>query len=111
MSTQALNLLVVAAFVLPLVIGTVRTTMRIIARRLAGARQPRLLPRDAIVIGGIALSFLMLIGASTLSALELIDGGDLAREPWWIVLRAIPAVTGAWTYVYFELFVIGSEAG
>lgn len=107
----ALNVIVLLAFVVPLLLGAIRTALRVVARLHAGARQPRLLPRDVITIGGIALSFVLLLGAATLNALGWIDGSALAREAWWIVVRALPAIVGAWTYVYFEFFVIGSEAG
>lgn len=105
----ALNVGTFILFILALLLGAGRTAIRIIDRWRAGARLPRLLPRDLLVIGGLALSFLALGGASALNALGWIDGPALGREWWWVLIRNGCAVTGACVYVYFEFLVIGNE--
>lgn len=105
----ALNVALFGTFLVGLLLGVVRTGMRLVARLRAHRRLPRLLPRDMVVIGGLALSFLLLAGASALNGLHWINGPALMEQSWWVLLRGAGAVVGAWTYVYFEFFVIGKE--
>jgi hypothetical protein len=111
MSTELLNLLVLVAFVGGLLLGVVSTGLRIIEHIAHHHPLPILLPRDLIVVGGLALSFLAVAVVSLLNAMHVIDGQALGRQAWWVLLRATPAIVAVWTFDYFELRVIGRKDG
>ena len=93
------------AFCVLLLVGATSTLSRVAYYRMNGYRRPRLLGRDAILVGGFSLSFGLLLGASIARALGY-DTSTLASDIRWILITRIPAIVAVATYAYFELFVI-----
>lgn len=88
-----------------LFVGAGTTLARVAYYRANGFRRPKLLTRDAIVLGGFALSFGLVLAARGLRSLGL-DTTGLATSLWWNLLTAIPALVAVAVYVYYELFRI-----
>lgn len=94
-------LVALVAFVVPLFVGAATTIARVVFYARHGEKRPRLLTRDAFVIGGLAVTFLLI------SVARVAGLGPVVRESVpWAIATSIPAVVGAITYAYYELFVI-----
>lgn len=83
-----------------LFVGAASTIARVAYYRAKGFRRPRLLVRDAVVIGGFAWSFGLILLVRALG----ITG--LSENTLWKLVTAVPALIAVGTYVYFELAVI-----
>lgn len=93
------------AFWILLFVGAGTTLARVAYYRANGFRRPKLLTRDAIVLGGFALSFGLVLAARGLRSLG-IDTSGLGGALWWNLLTAVPALAAVAVYVYYELFRI-----
>lgn len=99
-----LSAVIFGLFLLLLLIGTASTYVRWLRYRRLRIPAPVLLKRDAILLGGLAIPFLLIsavrvIGISTVS-------GENGPELWWLLVTGIPAVLAIAVYVFYELFVI-----
>lgn len=80
-------------------VGAASVAARVAYYRAHGYLRPRLLTRDVIDRGGFALSFgMILIGR----ALNIPGRTELP----WTIATSLPAIIGAATFVYYEVFVI-----
>lgn len=102
---DVINALSFASFFVLLAVGVLSTLSRVAYYRAHGFRRPRLLVRDAWMIGGFTVSFGLILLIRVLRAFGL-DTSGLAANPWWAVGSALPAITAVAVYAYFELFVI-----
>lgn len=99
---RTLSALILAAFTVLALFGALLTWGRIAVYRASGYPRPRLLTRDAIVIGGLAIPFVL---ASIARAVGYMPNGELL----WVLATGLPALFGIATYVYYELFVIDRD--
>lgn len=102
---ELINRISFVAFWLLLFVGALSTIARVAYYRVHGFRRPRLLVRDALVIGGFAVSFGLILLVRVLR-----DAGHdvtpLSTALWWALVTSIPAIGAVAVYVWFELFVI-----
>lgn len=89
------------AFFLLLFVGAVSTVARIVYYRVNGVARPRLLSRDAVVIGGFAISFGLILVVRLLGI-----GPTLRDNVVWALATDVPAICSVLVYTAFELFVI-----
>ena len=66
---------------------------------------PKLWWRDVILLGGHALTIVLIMIARWSGA----GPADLAANPYWWVITSAPPIFAIATYVYYELFVIGRQ--
>ena len=99
------NAVAFAAFFLFLLVGTGSTLARVSYYRAHGFRRPRLLIRDANLIGGFSISFGSILLVRALRAAGA-DVSGLATNPWWALGTALPAIWAVGVYAYYELWVI-----
>lgn len=90
-------------------IGALTTLGRVLYYFLHRIQRPRLLTRDVIVWGGLALSFAQIAIVRFLppEVRTQLTQGNLG----WALSTTLPAVVAVLTYVYFELFVIERTKG
>lgn len=96
-------------FLVGLFIGAVSTLARVVFYRANGTKRPRLLTRDVLVYGGLALSFGLIAGVRLLP-LEVrlaLTTGNVG----WALATSVPAVVAMVVYCYFELAVIERVRG
>ena len=98
---QTLNAVIFVVFLGLIVVGGLRTLLRLLEYRVIGREVPILLVRDVISRNGLALSFSFILFAR---AIELPP--ETREQLWWTLLTSLPALFGAATYAYFEFFVI-----
>lgn len=90
-------------------IGALTTLARVLYYFLHHIQRPRLLTRDVIVWGGLALSFAQITAVRFLPPdlrVQLTQGNVV-----WALATTIPAVVSVCTYVYFEMWVIERTTG
>lgn len=85
-------------------IGAMTTLARVLYYFLHRIQRPRLLTRDVIVWGGLALSFAQIAIVRFLP--PDIRNGLTAANVGWALSTTLPAVLAVCTYVYYELWVI-----
>lgn len=100
MTADQANELALFAFVAGLVVALGSTLFRILHLWLRGHELPYLIWRDLVVFGGFALTFVLIACARVFE-------WDVRDELWWTAVTAIPSLVAVWTYVVYELFVIG----
>ena len=108
MSEGAVDVINAAAFVafwVLLLIGTGSTLARYAYYRAHGFRRPKLLVRDAFLVGGFSISFGLILLVRVLRAAGL-DTSGLATNPWWSLASSLPAIVAVAVYAYVEVFVI-----
>lgn len=101
------GLISAAAFVMftgAVIVGFLTTLDRVLYYAKHRVPRPRLLTRDVIVIGGLALSFGQIIAARFLLSPE--ERAVLGENVLWALSTSIPAVVSAITYAYYELFIV-----
>lgn len=101
---ETLSTIYFGLFILLLIIAAATTLGRIFAKVYWGVPIPKLLLRDAIVMPGLAGSFVLVLFARVLGS-DI--GATLRGNPAWITLTSIPALVALGVYVYFEIWVIG----
>lgn len=102
---DVVNSLAFGTFFLFLFIGTSSTLSRLVYYRSHGYRRPKLLIRDAWMIGGFSLSFGLILIARVLRA-SGVDVSSLSTNLLWTLATAIPAIIAVGVYAYFEVAVI-----
>jgi hypothetical protein len=103
---QLINTFAFTIFLFLVVVGGLRTGMRVIEYRRAKRPVPVLLIRDVLSRNGLAISFVLIL------LVRALDIGPLVRDQlWWTALTALPAIFGAAVYAYFEFFIIDKRAG
>lgn len=102
---DVLNAVAFFGFLIPLLLGAGVTLARVVSYRLSGDTMPRLLVRDAQVIGGFAVTCGLLFSVRVLRAAG-VDVSGLATSPWWIVVTAGPAIWAVVVWAWYEIFVI-----
>lgn len=100
MTPEFVTLLSLVAFVagLLLVVGSI--AYRLVRFVRAGIKLPRLIWRDALVFGGLALTFVA-IGTHTAA------GRPWDNEVWWRAATGLLANVSAYVMAWYEFFVIG----
>lgn len=94
------------AFWVMLFVGAVSVIARLVFYRVHRYRQPRLLIRDAILLGGFSISFgLVLLGRVAVSN-GWVTPEELRDSVPWGLATVIPAILSVGAFAYFELFVI-----
>lgn len=89
-----------ALFAFGLIFGTASTGLRMLSLRRRGLTQPRLIWRDILVVGLLALDFLII-------AAHRVAGLPFADHEWFAVLTSSLAVGAVAVYGYYEWRVIG----
>jgi hypothetical protein len=91
-------------FLVGFAIGALTTLARVVYYSIHRIRRPRLLTRDVVVWGGLALSFAQIASVRFLPSdvRTLFTTGNVV----WALTTTIPAVVAVVTYCYFELWVI-----
>lgn len=97
---DTINVLVFAAFVVLLLIGTTSTIIRAVRYQIAREPIPLILIRDLISRTGITVPIAMVFAARALNI------GGLQDNLAWIAVTALPALIGVGTYAYFEVFIL-----
>ena len=100
MTPEAISLLALVLFVLGLLLVAGSIIYRLIHFVRAGIPRPRLIWRDGLVFGGLAVTFVA-VGVHTTA------GRPFDDEIWWRAGTGLLAVASVWTMAYFEFFVIG----
>jgi len=95
---------VLVLFLTGLWFGATRTILRILLYHRMGWQYPKLIWRDLIGQGGLALSFLLITAGRLLIAMGHVPPDFLNQQWWWIVLSSAPAIVAVWTYAYYEVF-------
>lgn len=104
-AVSLVNGVAVVLFWLLFFAGAGSTLSRVAYYRAKKFRRPRLLVRDALFVGGLAMSFGLILLARGLRSAGF-DTSGLANSLAWNVLTCIPALVAVGVYVYFEVFVI-----
>lgn len=95
------NVLAFVLFTFLLFAGFLRTFARLLYYVRNRAQRPRLLNRDAVMIGGFATSFGMIL------FVRAVGLGPVVRDSVvWAVATSIPALVAVAVYVYYEYAVI-----
>lgn len=94
-------LVALVLFVAPLFVGAATTVARVLLYRRERRPRPVLLTRDVIVIGGLALSFTLIAFVRVLGLVPVVRESVV-----WAIATSTPAVVAAFTYAWYELFVI-----
>lgn len=86
------------------VIGALTTLARVVYYFLHRVQRPRLLNRDIVVWGGLALSFAQIAAVRflPLDVRTQLTAGNVG----WALSTTLPAVIAVVTYCYYELWVI-----
>ncbi len=93
-----------AVFLAGFVIGAMTTLARVLYYFLHKIQRPRLLTRDVVVWGGLALSFAQIAVIRFLPSEVRVQ--LTANNVGWALATTLPAVIAVCTYVYYELWVI-----
>lgn len=100
-AVMTFNAVVFLVFTLLLFAGAVRTFARLVYYARSNVPRPRLLNRDAVMIGGFALSFGAILFVRALGL------GPVVRDSLaWAVFTAVPALIAVAVYAAYEWFVI-----
>lgn len=102
---DVINAIAFAVFVIALVIGAGATLARFIRYHVQGWPRPKLLTRDVLVIGGLAIAAGALLTVRMMRAIG-VDITSLSTNLLWVALTTIPPVGAFVVYAYFEVFVI-----
>jgi hypothetical protein len=88
-----------------LFLGALTTIARVVYYRIHRTARPRLLTRDLIVYGGLALSFglITLVRFLPVETRQQVTTGNVL----WAIATTVPAVLAVLYYCYIEIFVIG----
>ena len=100
MTADLVSLVALVLFVVGLLLAAGSITFRLVHFVRRGIPRPRLIWRDGLVFGGLAVTF---VAVGIHSAV----GRPFDEELWWRVGTGLLAVASVWTRAYFELFVIG----
>lgn len=100
MTAELVTLLSLVAFVALLILVVGSITVRLLRLHRAGIPLPRLIWRDVLVFGGLALTFVA-IGVHTAA------GRPFDDEVWWRAVTGLAAVGSVGLMAWYELFVIG----
>lgn len=100
MSIDLVNAIALLLFVGAVLVGFISTVVRIVNLWRGGVELPILIWRDAQVIGGLALSFLVI-------SVHRVIGAPFAENVWYSIVTAAPAVYGVLAYCYYEIAVVG----
>lgn len=97
----AINTIAFALFAVLLAAGAARTFARLVYYRRHRARRPRLLNRDAVMIGGLtfAIGLILLSRATGTSS-------QFRESVAWALLTDLPALLAVAVYCWFEYRVI-----
>lgn len=90
------------AYLLGLFVALVSLVARVLRYLQSNRAIPVLLPRDLVLIAGLALPFIGIFAARSL-------GLSLSDNAYWIIGSGAGAVLSIWVFVYFELFRIGKR--
>lgn len=107
---SAIDAFSLVAFMVFLVGGTVRVVARVIYYRRHHFRQPELLGRDLLLVGGLALSLgatlvvRVAIQQGLIGGERFREGGDLAVP--FRLLTVIPSLVAVGAFAFFEWFRI-----
>lgn len=104
MTSGLVSAVIFGLFLLLLLIGTASTYVRWLRYRRLRIPAPVLLKRDAVLLGGLAIPFL-LISAVRVVGISAVSGED-GPQIWWLLLTGLPAIVAIAVYVYYELAVI-----
>ena len=99
MTPELVTLISLVAFVIGLLLTAGSITFRLVRFVLRGIRRPQLIWRDALVFGGLAVTFLA-IGIHTAA------GRPWDLEVWWRAATGLLANIAMYLMVYYEFFVI-----
>jgi hypothetical protein len=93
-----------AVFLLALFAGFARTLARVVYYLRNRNQRPRLLNRDVVVIGGLAISFglITLIRFLPVETRVSLTSGNIA----WALLTTVPAVVAVLVYAWYEYAII-----
>lgn len=105
MTLDLVNAIAFFCFLVPLLVGAGATLTRVVSYRLAGDPMPRLLIRDAQVIGGFAVTTGLLFSVRILRAVGA-DTSGLATNLGWVLATIVPAIWAVVVYAWFEIVVI-----
>jgi len=83
-----------------LIVGGLTTLGRLMFYRTRRHPRPKLLVRDAILVGGLSWSFGLILLVRALDATWLRD------NLIWVIATDVPAIIAVGVYAYYELFVI-----
>src|SRR4051812_39790349 len=106
MTRDVLDALSLLAFWVLLFLGSGSVLARVAYYRAHGYRRPRLLTRDAIMLGGFSLSFGLVLFARVASGQGGISTEQFRASIPWGLLTSVPAVVAVAAFTYYELFVI-----
>lgn len=98
---EAIAALSLLLFTVLMTIGASATLERVIRYRRHKIKPPVLLKRDILVIGGLAVDFVLILIVRAFGF-----GPYLAGNPLWVIGTSAVGVGSAAVYVYYELFVI-----
>lgn len=101
MTAETINLAAGVIFLGGLVLAVLLTGGRMVYYRTHGRKQPRLLRRDLIVKGSMAVTILLIIGGRIVGLSE-----EVRTSVEWALITDIPAIVSILTYLYYEIFVI-----
>lgn len=105
MTVDLVNTVAFFLFLVPLAMGAGITLARVVRYRLDHQPMPRLLVRDAQVIGGFALSFGLILSVRLVRATG-VDVSWIGTSVVWSIVTAAPAIWAVLVYLYFEIAVI-----
>lgn len=100
MTPELVNRVALALFTVGVLLGFGSTAFRLVRLHLAGIPLPRLIWRDVVVFGGLALTF---VAIGVHRVLDMPFAGEL----WWSLASASVAVIAVWVYVWYEFAVVG----
>lgn len=98
------NFAMLVMFVFGIALAMAKLLDRAVEYRRANWQQPRLLRRDLVFIGGLAISF----GLILLRRLFQIDIVDTLL---WNIITGVPAIFGLYYWVWEEYRTVGKEDG
>lgn len=100
MTVEVVGAVALMLFVAGVLLGFGSTAFRLVRLHRAGIPLPRLIWRDVMVFGGLALTFVAI-------GIHRVMGFPFADELWWALGTSSVAVIAVWIYVYYELAVVG----
>lgn len=104
-AVDAISAVTFGAFWLLLLVGLTSTLARVAYYRRNRFKRPRLLIRDANMLGGFSWSFGLILLVRVVRAAG-IDTSGLATDWRWAFLSSVGAVWAVACYAYYELAVI-----
>lgn len=100
-TVQTINGIFFAVFSSVLAIGALRTLVRVGQYRAASKKIPLLLFRDVLLVGGLALPFVLILASRAFGWAPFLIG-----QLWWVLLTSGTGLIGVTTYTIFEFLVI-----